>query len=273
MNHLPYLKNKADIVNWLEFMHVKNYHIHDDGVVDVDGKVRLFKEKLTYLPIQFGTVTGSFSCQGNQLTSLKGSPYSVGEDFICCDNQLTSLEFLPLQIGGSLHMEKNKITQLKNIPLVIYGDFDCSHNLLTSLKGAPGKLYGDFNCSNNQLTSLMHGPRHVEGDYACGHNQLNSLKGISRYIGKDFYCINRQGHIKELSLELLPEFVGQRVRILQENPIRNIEPLIKPVLGLIGQWLDLEFIELNNFLNIPNIKAQFEQMLNEPEKSYKKCKI
>ena len=60
---------------------IRNYSINPDRSIDVDGNVNLFRRSLTELPIQFGTVTGSFNCVDNVLTSLHGSPKYVGGDF------------------------------------------------------------------------------------------------------------------------------------------------------------------------------------------------
>ena len=62
------------------------------------------------------TVSGNFYCGFNNLTSLEGSPSSVGRHFSCIDNKLTTLKGSPSSVGGH---------------------FSCRYNNLTSLKGAP----------------------------------------------------------------------------------------------------------------------------------------
>ena len=52
-------------------------------------------------------VGGTFSCYGNQLTSLKGAPQKVGKDFWCSRNQLTSLEGAPQEVGGEFDCRRN----------------------------------------------------------------------------------------------------------------------------------------------------------------------
>jgi hypothetical protein len=56
-----------------------HYKINDDLTVDVDTDVNISCKYLTNIPIQFGIVIGSFECQSNNLTSLKGCPTKVGD--------------------------------------------------------------------------------------------------------------------------------------------------------------------------------------------------
>ena len=80
------------------------------------------------LGLKINKVEGNFYCYNNQLTSLEGSPETVGGTFDCDRNKLTSLEGAPETVGG---------------------DFDCNYNELTSLEGGP-KIVGDnFWCLNN----------------------------------------------------------------------------------------------------------------------------
>lgn len=128
------LKN-IDLINtWLKNHGVKNYTIHDDLTVDVNGDVDLSNQSLTAIPIQFGEVKGYFSCSENELTNLKGSPHTV-EDFFCASNQLKTLDFAPRNVVNS---------------------FTCSFNQLTSLKGSPKKINGHFDCSKNPIKTLFH---------------------------------------------------------------------------------------------------------------------
>ena len=53
-----------------------------------DGDINLSGKNLTELPKDLPKkITGSFYCSNNKLTSLKGSPTSVGEDFYCHKNE------------------------------------------------------------------------------------------------------------------------------------------------------------------------------------------
>jgi len=80
-----------------------------DRYVDVDGNCELFGLNLTEIPIQFRHVSGSFSCHSNQLTSLKGAPYSVGGYFYCHRNLLTSLSGAPSSVGSDFYCAGNPV--------------------------------------------------------------------------------------------------------------------------------------------------------------------
>jgi len=84
----------------------KDYIINMDLTVDFEGYVDIGNKHLKEIPFKFGTVDGHFACHMNNLTSLKNSPDTVGDDFICDRNpQLKSLEGLPKFIGGDLTVE------------------------------------------------------------------------------------------------------------------------------------------------------------------------
>ena len=60
---------------------IKNWSINKDGLVDVDGDVKLNLKGLTKLPLQFGRVTGNFYCYQNELTTLERAPTEVSGHF------------------------------------------------------------------------------------------------------------------------------------------------------------------------------------------------
>ena len=96
------------------------------------GNLNLSDMGLTELPdLSAVTVTGSFYCSANQLTSLQGAPRSVGGRFVCYKNQLTSLQGAPQSVGGHFVCRVNQ--------------------LLTSVQGAPQKIGGNFICDDDLL--------------------------------------------------------------------------------------------------------------------------
>ena len=104
------------IEKWLDEYNIrnytfKNYTINDDFTIDVNGSVDLRDKKLKEFPeyIQFGVVTGLFSCYKNQLTSLRGAPKEVRGYFDCSFNKLTSLEGVPEKVGGDFYCNDNSI--------------------------------------------------------------------------------------------------------------------------------------------------------------------
>ena len=76
------------ITKWLDTIGVENYTINPDWTIDVKGDVDLSNKNLIEFPdyIKFNHVSGQFDCAGNQLTSLKGCPASVGYSFYCHSN-------------------------------------------------------------------------------------------------------------------------------------------------------------------------------------------
>ena len=67
----------------------------------IDGDVRIDNLCLTELfDLSDVEVTGVFSCRNNTLTSLIGSPHTVGQDFWCENNELTNLIGAPHTVIG-----------------------------------------------------------------------------------------------------------------------------------------------------------------------------
>ena len=118
----------------------------------IDGNLDCRFLDLTSLPVWFQSieeVTGMFWCHNNLLTSLEGSPQTVGESFDCSSNQLTSLEGSPQTIRITFWCNNNMLTSLEGSPQTVRGSFWCSDNQLTSLEGLPKKIGRDLWCFNN----------------------------------------------------------------------------------------------------------------------------
>jgi hypothetical protein len=122
---------EKSIEDWCIYFGFNQYIINEDnfGFVDVHGGVNISHGHLESIPIQFGIVWGSFYCNSNYLTTLKGSPRNVGSNFFCCNNKLTSLE------GG---------------PIEVSGNYNCMTNDLITFSGAP-KTYREFICYSNPI--------------------------------------------------------------------------------------------------------------------------
>jgi hypothetical protein len=72
---------------------ITNYTINSDGTIDVHGDVDLSGKNLTRFPLKFRTVSGSFWCNVNQITTLEGCPRQVGGGFWCSRNKLTIINW------------------------------------------------------------------------------------------------------------------------------------------------------------------------------------
>jgi hypothetical protein len=185
-----------------EYFNITGPHtIKPDGTVDIEGDCILkLAKKVNQLPVKFGKVSGNFNCSHTQLTSLVGSPQSVGDGFYCYRNQLTSLVGAPQSVGGT---------------------FDCAVNRLTSLEGAPQSVGGNFSCSRNQLTSLVGAPQLVRYDFSCNTNHLISLEGAPQSVGRDFRCNWTP------TLPLLRTVVAKEVVIYKGNdPFKEINDIL-----------------------------------------------
>ena len=183
----------------------------ETGRYDYDGSLSARKLKKYIKPnkggftINFGKVTGDFSCSDLGLTSLKGAPQEVGGNFDCSYNQLTSLEGAPQEVGGNFDCSYNQLTSLEGALQEVGGDFRCYYNHLISLEGAPQTIGGDFSCSNNKLTSLEGAPQTVGRDFSCFSNQLTSLEGAPQIVRGSFLCYRD----KLTSLKGAPQEVGE----------------------------------------------------------------
>ena len=169
----------------------------------IDGYLDCRFLDLTSLPVWFQSieeVTRSFYCSYNQLTSLEGSPQTVGGWFWCQNNQLTSLEGSPQTVGESFRCENNGLTSLKGSPQTVGESFWCYNNKLTSLEGGPQTIGWSFDCSDNKLTSLEGSPQTVGGSFLCYNNKLTSLQGLPKQISKDLWCFNNAKQFGETDI-------------------------------------------------------------------------
>jgi len=203
---------------WLDKCTVGSWTLNPQtGLVDVSGSFNCDGQDLTdFKGVRFGVVTWDFHCYANKLTSLEGAPSRVDGGFNCSSNELTSLEGAPHKVGKSFYCSHNELTSLKDAPQEVNGSFGCSHNELTSLKDAPQKVVGSFNCNNNELTSLEGAPQEVGGSFDCSLNKLTSLKDAPREVKGDFECYGN----KLTSLEGAPQKVGRGFYCF-DNPVSD----------------------------------------------------
>ena len=173
---------KESIESICEKYDITNYIINSDGSIDVDGNVDLDKLELFRIPLKFRNVTENFNCSGgyfnffnNKLTTLKGSPKSVGGDFYCNDNKLTTLKGSPKSVGGNFECSGNKLTSLEYCPESVGGNFDCHSNQLTSLVGCPEVIGVDINCRHNKITDFKGVPEFFEGFFYCEGNPIEEI--------------------------------------------------------------------------------------------------
>ena len=146
------LKTKEEIKNWLDEMRIEKYHINEDLTVNVDDRVDLDNKNLSEIPVKFGIINGSFYCDCNNLTSLKGCPKVVKGDFDCSYNKLKSLEYSPREIDGNFNCSCNKLKSLEGCSEIVNRNFNCEYNTnLTyeylenfNFSFVKGKIYTDY---------------------------------------------------------------------------------------------------------------------------------
>jgi len=213
MKYIKLYESFEDIDSICEKYGIEKYTINSDGIVDVDDDVYLSEKRLTKLPLKFGKVSGSFTCDTNQLITLEGSPQSVGDYFNCSRNYLTTLEGCTKSVG-SFHCGSNKLTTLEFCPRSVSGYFDCNHNQLTTLEGGPQSVGDYFDCGYNKLISLEFCPQSVGGYFACSYNKLKDLYGFPEFFDNN---INYSGNPVSEILDLFKhKRLGKVIDLLNE---------------------------------------------------------
>lgn len=280
-----FFKTKEEILKWLSENYINNYTINDDLTVDLKGDAVVDLERdggYNLLPVQFGTVKGSFTFElgkNNKLKSLLGSPILVGGDFNCggC-NSLTTLDGGPKNVIGSYDCSYcSKLVSLKGAPKKVGGFFDCGNcRSLVSLDGCPSEINSDFNCGiSKSLASLKGGPRIVGGDYfAARCENLASLEGAPSFVVGVFEIdfnykleslkglenakingdINLQNCKKLQSFEFLPKRINGCLWTRGCNSIKSLKDIHKHV-EVIGDKFDLPLGIKSNILGLLKIKG------------------
>jgi hypothetical protein len=201
---------------------IKNYHINEDGTIDVDGDVLLSHNNLLKIPLRFGRV-GGFNIAYNRLTSLEGCPTKVDGHFSCARNYLTSLEHCPKEVGGG---------------------FYCNNNELTDLKGCP-EIIGEFfhGSNNDKLTSIKDGPKEVGGHFECASKNIYNLDGFDTKTIDGFYSSGSPLH--SIFNHGSPEFIDafKIYKVVKDKTV-NLKRL-KYVMSLFDKSIDLERIGRN----------------------------
>jgi len=233
----------------------------------IDGYVDLSRLCLKELfDLSDVEVITDFYCNNNDLTSLKGSPHTVGGDFDCNSNDLTSLKGSPHTVGGDFDCCCNKLTSIEGLPKTI------NHNLVLdiSLKKSfneeyirrrckiggqvyfvdfqqlepdedPGEGYGEgetpkelnhVNLSNLKLTKLPNlYDEEVTGNFDCSNNFLTNLIGSPKTIQHSFLCDENN----LTSLEGIPSFIGGGFFIDKELKDKFPEEYIRSLCTINGR--------------------------------------
>jgi hypothetical protein len=217
------------------------------GLVDVEGDFDCKSEGLESLfGISFGHVSGTFSCSGNQLTTLSGAPQTVGVNFDCHNNHLTTLAGAPQTVGGYFRCSHNQLTTLVGAPQTVGGRFSCSYNQLTTLVGAPQTVGEYFFCDSFALQSGKWNPQGWLAILATGDSKARRL--IVTLFDAGFWLQKLKGDLKKDGQVLLqlaslwdePGWEEQRQEIeqrLSPEQLRVIKAL-KTKLVYVDPWKD-----------------------------------
>jgi hypothetical protein len=155
------IKNLNSHFHSNDFQPIKDYIIHSDGIIDIEGLCVLTSvPKIHKFPIKFGKIDGVFNCSDNWLTTLENGPTIVNNTFGCSHNKLTSLLGSPEYVGKH---------------------FYCSNNPLRSLNGFPKKLVGNFECSYSKNLPLLRAVQ-CGGTITIFKNEKGNIHPISTIL-------------------------------------------------------------------------------------------
>lgn len=116
------LRERLDIVSWLERRKIANYELIEDReygyTVNVGESVYLYSRKLKFIKVKFNIISGNFDCSDNNLISLYGAPSKVYGNFSCSYNYLRTLRNSPEIVKGSLYSWGNRLEKIevKDLP-------------------------------------------------------------------------------------------------------------------------------------------------------------
>jgi len=213
-----------------------SWMLNSEGLVDIEGSFNCSSRELGDLKgIRFGRVSGSFRCARNKMTTLEGSPSSVGRSFDCSTNQMKDLVGGPKEVGGSYYCSHCGLETLDGAPVVVPGDFDCSNNYLSDLVGGPKTVGRDYNCYSNELQTLEGAPEKVGNLFDSPELFLDdwSLENLAKY----YHRSNLSAKGQKLAGSLVSLEAVQRK--IDEDPAKALIDL-KPILGM-PEYGDLKF--------------------------------
>jgi hypothetical protein len=176
-DYMSFTKDEADpvkdmniglrflIQKWLEQMKVEDYKFTKRYSVNVYTSVLFNNMNLEELPdyVKFNHIVGGFHINKNNLTSLRGCPYSVTGSFVASYNKLKDLKFGPYIVKESYGVSSNELESLEGIAESIGESLYLNNNNLKTLKHIPSIIKGNLYIRNNPIETLEYFPDKVEG--------------------------------------------------------------------------------------------------------------
>lgn len=193
---------RDDLEKKLDDLQIKNWVIRPDGLVDVDGDVRITFSSEKKIPVKFGKITGQFEISHTTITSLENSPEEVTQTFTIESNMyLTSLEGMTQKLGKSIIVGNCKlIKNLKGCPKSIPEELLIKDlDKLESLEGSPDRVHGVYGFNLKALKSLKGGPTICTDLYSIDNAPvLVSLEGMPKKIENGFISITNCPNLESL---------------------------------------------------------------------------
>jgi len=113
---------------------------------------------------------------------------SVKENFIIHDEDITSLEGSPKSVGGMFKATGTAITSLVGGPQIVKGDFhinDCSK--LKTLAGGPTEVGGDYDCGDTILSDTAGIAKSIGQDLYLAISASTKITAVPETIGRALY--------------------------------------------------------------------------------------
>lgn len=104
------------------------FYVDDQGRVCNKGSVSLHDNSIEEIPVQFGTIGGSFELKfAKKLKTLEGCPETVGANFVLWDcNSLETLDGCPQTVGHAFVLKCSNLKTLMGAPREVKGLVDIS---------------------------------------------------------------------------------------------------------------------------------------------------
>lgn len=136
------------------------YSRRADGMIEVAGSIDLIGSIETLPDLSNVIVIENFFVGGNDLGTLKGTPFYVGGTLSVSGNALNGLAGVTAYVGGDFIAAMNLLTDLRGGPSFVGGTYSAMGNLLTTVEGIPAELNGVVILRENRLLKhLEHAPK------------------------------------------------------------------------------------------------------------------
>jgi len=135
MNSSQHTQFSPDQVSYLtDLMVLDKTNLSSSGGLVVDGDIFLNSD-WTEIKFPFEAISGHFSCNSANLSSLINAPVLVGKAFDCRFMEITSLEHAPQSVGAYFSCANTDITSFDHAPQSVGAYFNAMDTKITSLKG------------------------------------------------------------------------------------------------------------------------------------------